>query len=137
MIRKAMALALSILAIGFTLVWLVPTGTSKGQTLITPTATVPSLPSCTHEDGSGQALCVWDADTQGNGMGTDAVSGECAIGTDAENALCVKLWERNARTYDANGSMVGVADGRVLVSECTSGMADLPMMECIKAELEM
>ena len=31
------------------------------------------LPQCTHEDGSGQSACYWDADTQGNGKGTDYV----------------------------------------------------------------
>jgi hypothetical protein len=61
------------------------------------TAPIATLPACEYEDGSGQSLCVWDADTMGNGMGTDAIGGECAMGSvgiDSESisALCVKLW---------------------------------------------
>ena len=137
MIRKAMALVLFTLALGFILVMLIPTGTGKGQTIITPT-----LPTCTHEDGSGQALCTWDADTQGNGMGIDATSGECAVGnpgidTDYASALCAKLWDRPEQVIAYNESEVWVADGKTLVRECLSGNADTNALECIKGELDM
>lgn len=64
---------------------------------VTTTAPIATLPPCEYEDGSGQALCVWDADTMGNGMGMDAIGGECvmgSVGIDSESvsALCVKLW---------------------------------------------
>lgn len=29
-----------------------------------------TLPACIHEDGSGQGDCFWNAQTQGNGLGT-------------------------------------------------------------------
>lgn len=32
-----------------------------------------SIPACKYEDGSGQADCYWDAQTQGNGKGHDYV----------------------------------------------------------------
>lgn len=31
------------------------------------------IPACKNEDGSGQTSCYWDADTMGNGRGTDFV----------------------------------------------------------------
>jgi hypothetical protein len=137
MMRKAMALALLILITGFTLVWLIPTGTGKGQTIITPTVT---LPACQEEDGSGHALCMWDADVQGNGMGTDAVSGECAVGSNGiptgyTSALCVKLWERNAHTMQYQGATIEIADGPVLVEQCIIESENGNALECIKAEL--
>jgi hypothetical protein len=40
------------------------------------------------------ALCTWDAQTQGNGMGTDVVSGDCALSitiTPEVMAKCIAL----------------------------------------------
>lgn len=33
-----------------------------------------AIPACVHEDGSGQGLCLWNAQTQGNGQGTSVVN---------------------------------------------------------------
>ena len=33
-----------------------------------------ALPACKFEDGSGQSVCYWDADTQGNGKGHDVIN---------------------------------------------------------------
>ena len=40
---------------------------------------------CVHEDGSGQVSCYWDAQTQGNGQGTDVyhVQGTPVYGMEA------------------------------------------------------
>lgn len=96
-------LPLLVLALGFTLVALVPVGSAHAA----PATDAPSLPMCTYEDGSGQALCTWDAQTQGNGMGTDVIAGDCSLGTvgdvDASNA-CLTLWSED--------------NGPVLVDEC-------------------
>jgi hypothetical protein len=88
------------------------------STSATPAAT-PTLPACESEDGSGQALCMWDASESGNGEGTDAVGGECAMGsvgitTKALSALCVRVWSIPAYTR-GNDSW----NGKGMVSECT------------------
>jgi hypothetical protein len=98
--------------------------TSISQVHSTPIAT-PTLPACEHEDGSGQALCMWDAQSMGNGLGTDAVSGECAvdsIGIDSEStsALCVRVWEMDARTVQlSDGAFAEYPKGNELVGECS------------------
>jgi hypothetical protein len=105
---------------------------AQGAPILTPTlvATVPTtapseLLPCEYEDGSGQALCMWDADTMGNGVGTDAVGGECAIGSvgiDSESvsALCVKLWAKPASHVELdNGASSDTHNGKALVQECT------------------
>lgn len=98
-------LPLLVLLLGFTLVAVVPVGSAHAA----PATDAYSLPMCTHEDGSGQALCMWDASEQGNGMGTDVIAGDCSIGTvgsvDASNA-CLTLWSMD--------------NGPVLVDECLS-----------------
>ena len=38
--------------------------------LLVPAPGVYRIPSCIEEDGSGQAVCLWDARTRGNGEGT-------------------------------------------------------------------
>ena len=37
--------------------------------LVAATAFPQIIPSCEFEDGSGQAVCYWDAATFGNGLG--------------------------------------------------------------------
>jgi hypothetical protein len=53
----------------------------------------PTLPACVTEDGAGQALCLWDAQHMGNGVGTSVISGDCALVTQANRmqALCVQM----------------------------------------------
>ena len=91
MLRKLFTLPVLILVLGFTIVWLWPTA-PVGTPITLPTATPSSLPLCGMEDGSGQALCMWDADTQGNGMGNDVVSGECASTNVPQQEACINLW---------------------------------------------
>lgn len=96
-------LPLLVLALGFTLVAVVPVGSAHAA----PAIDAPAMQPCQHEDGSGQALCYWDASEQGNGMGTDVIAGDCSIGTvgsvDASNA-CLTVWHKD--------------NGHVLVDEC-------------------
>lgn len=89
-----------------------------GTVSATPVAT--TLPLCTYEDGSGQMLCAWDASTQGNGMGTDVVAGDCSIGTVGSalaSAWCVRLWNAPAMpiTYSA---MHDEVNGKEMVWNC-------------------
>ena len=54
-----------------------------------------NLPLCGSEAGEGQALCVWEAGTQGNGEGTTIISGDCAptyVGDNATMQLCMSLY---------------------------------------------
>lgn len=37
--------------------------------LVAATVSPDSIPPCEFEDGSGQAVCYWDAATSGNGRG--------------------------------------------------------------------
>ena len=81
-----------------------------------------TLPACTHEDGSGQALCYWDAQVQGNGMGTDVIAGDCSIGTVGDmvtSAWCLTLWAQPAIvTYLEDGAVSELSEGKVLVDDC-------------------
>lgn len=123
MIRKATYLLTVITLAALALLTIRPTAP---VTSISRTATTPSLPVCTYEDGSGQALCYWDAQAQGNGQGTDVVSGECAIGStgiDNEDisALCARVWDIAAYTNEVSDD--GATDtwnGPDMVRECTS-----------------
>ncbi len=95
-VRKALAIVLGVLALGF-IITLWPTHTTYGAPVVLPTPTV-TLPACIHEDGSGQALCTWDASEQGNGVGTDAVAGDCSVGTVGDmdtSAWCMRLWDKD------------------------------------------
>ena len=81
-----------------------------------------TLPACEYEDGSGQALCYWDAQTSGNGVGTSVVAGDCSVGTvytqDASDA-CLMLWDVPMRyTYLSDGAVSITSEGSVLVSDC-------------------
>jgi hypothetical protein len=104
--RKALiilSLPLLVVLLGFTLVALLPTGNAHAA----PATDAPAMQPCTYEDGSGQAVCYWDASEQGNGMGTDVIAGDCSLGTvhtvGASNA-CITLWPTD--------------NGPVLVGEC-------------------
>jgi hypothetical protein len=66
----------------------------QGTESTTPTEVYPALPTCLDETGSGVALCTWDAQTQGNGMGNSIVSGDCALSVTITHdvmALCIEL----------------------------------------------
>lgn len=89
---------------------------------VSATVDVAPMPACTYEDGSGQALCMWDASEQGNGMGTDVIAGDCSIGTvgsiEASNE-CLTLWAMPERTtYLPDGAVSVTSEGRVLVDDC-------------------
>ena len=129
-------LPLMILILGFTLVALVPVGSAHAA----PATDAPStLPACTYEDGSGQALCMWDASEQGNGMGMDVIAGDCSIGTvgsvDASNA-CLTLWAMPERTtYLADGAVSVTSEGRVLVDDCLTIEFEATQDNAIREEL--
>lgn len=112
-----------ILILGFILVmcqaptapvYSLPTATPMADaampTALLSAAPVPSysLPLCTNEDGSGQALCMWDAAHQGDGEGMDVIAGDCSVGTvysqDASD-VCMAVW-------------YGSPDGPEIVEEC-------------------
>lgn len=122
MLRKLMILPLLILALGIAVAHLWPTGSATSAPTYTPAYTAPSLPTCTHEDGSGQALCMWDASEQGNGLGTDAIAGDCSVATvgDADtSAACMRLWVQPAITMTlSDGATSELMNGSVLVSDC-------------------
>jgi hypothetical protein len=95
---------------------------SGTMTHVSASVDVAPMPACTYEDGSGQALCMWDASEQGNGMGTDVIAGDCSIGTvgsiEASNE-CLTLWAMGERTtYLADGAVSVTSKGSVLVDEC-------------------
>lgn len=55
------------------------------------------LPECESEDGTGMALCEWDAATMGNGKGTSLISGDCApsiVGGWLTASRCVLLYSK-------------------------------------------
>lgn len=100
MMRIASTLVL-LFALATTLVMATPTDTNQAMTLVSHPVQ-DSLPTCETEDGAGMALCWWDAQTMGNGMGTSVVSGDCApdyVGGMDISALCVKLHHQSAQTY--------------------------------------
>jgi hypothetical protein len=111
-------LPILVITLGFALVALVPVGSAHAA------PAVDTLPACIYEDGSGQALCMWDASEQGNGIGTDVVAGDCSYDTvgsmDASNA-CLTLWAMGERTtYLADGAVSVTSKGSVLVADCLS-----------------
>lgn len=94
MMRISRMLPLSIAAL-LTLALAVPAMAphSDVQGTASPSPTF-TLPTCLDETGSGMALCTWDAQTQGNGMGTSMISGDCAIDitiTHDVMAKCIEL----------------------------------------------
>lgn len=112
-------LPLLVIIFGLAVVALVPVGSAHASPA---RDSAPSLPMCTYEDGSGQALCMWDASELGNGMGTDVIAGDCSIGTvgsiEASNE-CLTLWAMGERTtYLANGAVSVTSEGSVLVDDC-------------------
>lgn len=131
-----LVLPLLILTLGFTLVATVPVGSAHASPA---TDSAPSLPLCTHEDGSGQALCMWDASEQGNGMGTDVIAGDCSIGTvgsaEASNA-CLTLWEMDVRiSYGMDGAYSETAKGSVLVADCLDIEYEATISEWVRNSL--
>lgn len=112
-------LPLLVIILGVAVVALVPVGSASASPAID---SAPSLPMCTYEDGSGQALCMWDASELGNGEGTDVIAGDCSLGTvgsiEASNE-CLTLWAMGERTtYLADGAVSVTSKGSVLVDEC-------------------
>lgn len=110
MIRKAVFAILVITGAVWALLTIHPASPAtpiSNMHRVSATVDVAPMPACTYEDGSGQALCMWDASESGNGMGTDVIAGDCSIGTvgsvDASNA-CLTVWSED--------------NGPVLVDEC-------------------
>lgn len=81
-----------------------------------------TLPACAVEDGSGQALCMWDAQEQGNGRGTSVVSGDCAPSVMGEDsALCVQVHARDSVVVgNGDGSSHIIPNGADIVGECAT-----------------
>jgi hypothetical protein len=102
MLRKMTFILIVVAGAILALVTIRPMATPiAGATITLPVAATPSatLPPCEYEDGSGQALCMWDASESGNGMGTDAIGGDCSIATVGSNeasALCVRVYADDA-----------------------------------------
>ena len=138
MIRKAIAYgALPLVLVLVVLAWMLPTTVPATPVQPAPSAT-PSYPPCVTEDGAGQALCWWDAQTQGNGMGTSVVSGDCApsvVGEDTVN-MCVVLHGMDSYTYEYQGATVTVPNGADLIGECLIDKADMTIQECIAGMVE-
>lgn len=65
----------------------------------TPTATY-TLPACGTEDGAGQALCMWDAQSMGNGQGTTVVSGDCSLYHNKTRSLCLNVHTQGQEGVD-------------------------------------
>ena len=113
-----------------------------------PSAT-PSLPPCPvgDETGAGMALCWWDAQAMGNGMGTSVESGDCAlsvVGTPDVQAMCIKVHAMHSVSSEqSDGTVTTMPNGAALVQECTDidqAMTDKErinegwsLMECFKA----
>lgn len=120
-----------------------PTPTATMDAPISPVTEALSLPTCAEEDGAGMALCYWDAQKQGNGMGTSVVSGDCApdiMGAEA-SALCVNLHSRASVTVqNADGSSNTIPNGADLVGECLydwdgEDSTKAELSDCIKAQM--
>lgn len=110
------------------------TAVSDSPAVITPpAATTPALPACEYEDGSGQALCYWDAQTSGNGEGTSLISGDCApdyIGGQANSDLCVALFNKGQEGIDWVGECVGTEN---TISDSDRKNEGWNIEECFKA----
>jgi hypothetical protein len=124
MLTRIMALVITVVLLGFGIVWLTPTSAPNTPiSLVTADPSpVPTLPACEYEDGSGQMLCFWDASEQGNEIGTDVVAGDCSIdtvGSKEASMVCVQLYPMPARTSNSpDGAVITVPAGKALVNEC-------------------
>lgn len=112
------ALILAVLTIVAVTVSGTPVSNAPAIVLPTPTNT---LPACITEDGAGMARCYWDAQAQGNGMGTSMVSGDCALAPEASDltAMCIALYgQPGYEVANEDGSYNSVPNGADLVREC-------------------
>jgi hypothetical protein len=108
--------------------------------LSTPTSANP-YPACITEDGAGQALCMWDAQHSGNGMGISVVSGDCAYEDGYMVNVCVTLHSQDSyEVMNEDGSSNTVPNGADLVAECQDELQanksewnDSELLECFKA----
>lgn len=142
--RKQIMTAILALAMltGIILAFTLPAQShAKATATPVPTAT-PSYPACLTEDGAGQALCWWDAQTQGNGQGHSVVSGDCAlsvVSTEAVQAVCLALHKQDSSEHEYQGAMVTIPNGVELVQECNDELPDAngdkgwSLIECYKA----
>lgn len=133
MIRRIAYILPVILGALLALAWLTPSqGNAEPVITITPTAT-PSLPACAYEDGSGQALCYWDAQTMGNGEGTSLISGDCApdyVGGQVSSNLCVDIFKEGQAGVDFIGECVGIEN---TISDSDRKNEGWTITECFKA----
>ncbi len=120
---------LLIIAAVLSLMFFKPAETAVQPMVASVPSATPSLPVCVTEDGTGQALCTWDAKAQGNGKGTSMISGDCALDiTGDENTQSVCL-----NTY------AHVVDGSNAVQECNDmrreamGKNGWTLKECYQA----
>jgi len=104
---------------------------SNAPIVPSPTAT---LPACVTEDGAGQALCWWNAQAQGNGMGTSVVSGDCAYEDEMLRGICASLHMRNSQTINhSDGSSTTIPNGVDLVGECQAEFKGQELRDCFTA----
>jgi hypothetical protein len=142
MIRMSRILPMIVAAALALFLYATPANPSESHverpTTATPNAT-PTLPACLTEDGSGQALCMWDASEQGNGMGSDVLGGDCAYEDMSTRDMCITLYGQDAYEYsNEDGSITGVPNGKQLVAECQDEWQNdewnmLDLYECFKA----
>lgn len=140
---RSIAYIMTILAgAAIALVTIHPATTPAVQTP-SPVVTTPTLAACHTEDGSGQGLCMWDAQTMGNGMGADVISGECAINsigitTQAISDLCMRVWSIAPYTKDLGNGASDSWDGPGMVEECSdiefTAMQDESIRESLDSE---
>jgi hypothetical protein len=122
MMRRLSFLLFTVLGACLAIAWFAPSHSPADRPIYTaPTTEVP-LPSCVTEDGAGQALCMWDAQSQGNGQGTSIISGDCApayVGSQQASDVCVRLHSLpSTHTVNEDGSEVTMPNGADLVAEC-------------------
>lgn len=104
-----------------------PESTVQGTDQASPTTVYPSLPACLTEDGEGMALCTWDAQIQGNGIGTDVVSGDCALTDDADViALCMAL-------HNTQNGIDSVSECNSILNTPEENSPGWSLEECYKA----
>lgn len=146
MFRKAITTVSLIIAAIVALAWLTPAESNAPAVFIPAPSATPTYPACLTEDGAGQALCYWDAQSQGNGQGTSVLSGDCApdIMGEAASAECVMTHAQPSVTETYQGAVTEWPNGADLVAECIDenrGMTNaekaengFSLIECFKAQ---
>ncbi len=148
MVRKAVLACIILVAAAIALMTIHPASPATpyaapmADGAVTPTTYTPmatptySLPLCENEDGSGQALCVWDAAYSGDGEGNTIIAGDCStdtVGSEAISKVCLKA-------YAAHNGAERVDECLTIEWEISTGEATRQngwtLMECFKVMAE-